>query len=141
MDPFEIVMPMYKASFAAYSQLMIKKLKKRIDAVNGPVLVENMGKECQAMMQIITQKTGKNNEWQMVLQVLWATLKDVVRTRIYVTDINNWQEVGRAHAEYFKQIRPATTTVEVCRLINAEILVEMEVDVIVTDAEVIQVGR
>lgn len=64
----------------------------------------------------------------MTLQAGEAALKDIVRTRIYVTDINNWKEVRRAHAEYFEQIRPATTMVEVSRLINPEILVEMDVD-------------
>jgi enamine deaminase RidA (YjgF/YER057c/UK114 family) len=54
----------------------------------------------------------------MALQAVEAALRDIVRTRIYVTDINNWKEVGRAHAEYFKQIRPATTMVEVSRLIQ-----------------------
>ena len=61
-----------------------------------------------------------------------AILRDVVRTRIYVTDINNWEKVGQAHAEYFNQIRIATTLVEVSRLINPEILVEMEADAIVS---------
>jgi enamine deaminase RidA (YjgF/YER057c/UK114 family) len=57
--------------------------------------------------------------------------KDVVRTRIFVTDISQWQEAGRAHAEFFGDVRPATTMVEVSRLVNPEILVEVEADAIV----------
>ena len=53
-------------------------------------------------------------------------LRDIVLTSLYVTDINNWEKVGQAHSEYFNRIRPATTLVEVSRLINPEILVELE---------------
>ena len=60
-----------------------------------------------------------------------AKLDDVVRTRIFVTDIKNWQAVGRAHSEVFGSIRPATTMVEVSALIAPEILVEIEADAFV----------
>ena len=59
-----------------------------------------------------------------------ANLTNVVRTRIYVTNIEEWKSRGRAHAESFRDIQPATTMVEVARLIRQEMLVEMEADAI-----------
>jgi enamine deaminase RidA (YjgF/YER057c/UK114 family) len=62
---------------------------------------------------------------------LGASTTDVVRTRIFVTDIDRWEEIGRAHGEYFGAIRPAATMVEVSRLIDPRMLVEIEADAIV----------
>jgi enamine deaminase RidA (YjgF/YER057c/UK114 family) len=70
---------------------------------------------------------------ERALIALGAGMRDVVRTRMYVTDISRWQEVGRAHAEMFRDIRPATTMVEVSRLIDPAMLVEIEADAIVAE--------
>ena len=81
--------------------------------------------DAYAQTKFILQKIEK------VLQEAAAEMKDVVRTRMFVTDISKWEEIWKAHGEFFKNIKPVTSMVEVKSLIDSRMLVEIEVTAIV----------
>lgn len=98
--------------------------------VTGTVAVDDNGNavgsnDAYEQTKFIIQKIEK------VLHRAGASLKDVVRTRMFVTDISRWQEYGKAHGEFFKDIKPCTSMIEVKGLIEPEYLIEIEVRAII----------
>jgi len=94
-------------------------------AMDGDVLI---GKDDPYLQtQFIFQKIEK------ALQEAGANLSDVVRTRMFVTNIEHWELIGKAHGEFFREIKPAATMLEISRLINPDLLVEIEMTAVLTD--------
>jgi len=83
------------------------------------------GNDAYEQTKFIIQKIER------VLQNAGSSLRDVVRTRMFVTDISRWEEYGKAHGEFFKEIKPCTTMVEVSKLISPEYLIEIEATAII----------
>ncbi|GAB4243999.1 MAG: RidA family protein [Ekhidna sp.] len=90
---------------------------------DGKVTGENAYEQTKVCLEII----------QEALEKAGATLEDVVRTRMYVTDISQWVAIGKAHGEVFKDIKPATSMVEVSSLIEKSMLIEIEATAIIQD--------
>jgi enamine deaminase RidA (YjgF/YER057c/UK114 family) len=92
-----------------------------VDGDGNPYAVGDMYGQTKRILEIIAQ----------AVHHLGGTMEDVVRTRMFVTDITRWEEAGKAHGEVFGKIRPATSMIEVSKLIGPEFLIEIEATVII----------
>lgn len=102
--------------------------------VSGTVAIDDQGNvvgegNAYEQTKYIIQKVEK------ILAKVGAKLEDVVRTRMFVTDISKWEEYGKAHGEFFGKIKPATTMVEVSKLIDERVLIEIEFEAILEEGK------
>ena len=89
--------------------------------INGEVAGENAYEQTKVCLQVI----------QAALEEAGAAMNDVIRTRMFVTDISKWEQIGKAHGEFFSQIKPASTMVEVSALIDPKMIIEIEATAVV----------
>jgi len=113
-------------NFVGYSRAL--KVGNIIE-VAGTTAVD--GNEIVGVNDAYAQTVFIIKKMQKALQELDADLQDVIRTRIYVTDISGWEEIGRAHGAFFGDIKPVSTMIEVSALVSPEMLVEIEMTAIV----------
>ena len=124
------------ATGTKWESLVVYSRAVRVGAnvhVSGTTAIDEEGKIIgHGNPYLQTVKAIRNIE--AALQRAGAGLHDVVRTRIYITNIDYWEEVGKAHAEFFQEILPASTMVEVSALISKGILVEIEADAVIAES-------